>query len=169
VFRDWSNVFVVTGGAGATLIGLLFIVVTLAGERGGRVADQGIDAFLTPTLMHFAGTIAQALVMLVPWSTARPLGVTLTVLGCAGLAWQLRSFIKVRRVDFVSLHGPDWIPHTGIPLLGAVSVLAGAWGVLTGQSIAPYAVALGSALFLCAGVYRAWDLTLGIVKHRAGD
>src|ERR1700733_3681334 len=103
VFRDWSNFFVVTGGAGATLIGLLFIVVTLAGERGGRVADQGVDAFLTPTLMHFAATIMQALVMLVPWFAAWPLGVALAVLGCAGLAWQLHAFLKVRHAAFVSL------------------------------------------------------------------
>jgi hypothetical protein len=75
----------------------------------------------------------------------------------------------LRRAAFVSLHWLDWIPHTGIPLLAAASVLAGAWGVLTGQPFAPFAVALGSALFLGAGVYRAWDLTLWIIKHPAPD
>jgi hypothetical protein len=169
MFRDWSNFFVVTGGAGATLIGLLFIVVALAADRGGRGADQGINAFLTPTLMHFAGTIMQALVMLVPWFAAWPLGVALAILGCAGLAWQLRAFLKLRHAAFVSLGWADWIPHTMIPLLSAISVLAGALGVLTAAAFAPYCVALSSALLLFAGVYRAWDLTLWIVRHHARD
>jgi hypothetical protein len=169
MFRDWSNFFVVTGGAGATLIGLLFIVVTLATDRGGRGAEQGIDAFLSPTLMHFGGTMMQALVMLVPWFAAWALGVALTVLGCSGLAWQLRAFLKVRHANFVSLGWADWIPHTLIPFLSAASVLAGAYGVLTSEAFAPYAVALGSSLLLFAGVYRAWDLTLWIVRHRPRD
>jgi hypothetical protein len=108
-------------------------------------------------------------VMLVPWFAAWALGVALTVLGCSGLAWQLRAFLKVRHANFVSLGWADWIPHTLIPFLSAASVLAGAYGVLTSEAFAPYAVALGSSLLLFAGVYRAWDLTLWIVRHRPRD
>ena len=55
MFHGWENFFIVGASAGATLIGLLFVAISLG---AGLSTQQGLDAtraFLTPTLILFGG------------------------------------------------------------------------------------------------------------------
>jgi hypothetical protein len=59
-----------TGTAGATLIGLLFVVITLG---TGMFTARGVlstSVFQTPTLIHFGGVLFESLFVLAPWSVA---------------------------------------------------------------------------------------------------
>jgi hypothetical protein len=54
MFHGWENFFIVGATAGATLIGLMFVAITLG---GGLSTAQGLNAthaFLTPTLVWFS-------------------------------------------------------------------------------------------------------------------
>jgi hypothetical protein len=163
---EWDNFFIMTGTAGATLIGLVFIVITLGSGVKTSLAEQGIRTFLTPTLAHFGGVLFQALAMLVPWSSAWPLSLILLLLRLIGLAYQTHVFLMMRRLEFVSLRPLDMIPYSGMPVLSSASLIAGSAGMIAGQSFAPYAVAGSGTLLLVAGIYSAWDLTLWIVRNR---
>ena len=69
MLSGWSNFFTMTGAAGATLVGLLFVVVTLG---SGLSASRKLDiahASLTPALYSFAGVLFQSMVVLVPWQS----------------------------------------------------------------------------------------------------
>ena len=67
MFEAWSNFFITTGGAGGTLVGLLFVVVTLgSGLPTARKLDIA-HASLTPALYSFASVLLQSMVVLVPW------------------------------------------------------------------------------------------------------
>lgn len=57
MLRDWSNFYIMAGTSGATFIGLLFVVVTLGTGWSTSRARAGVDAFLTPTLVHFFGVL----------------------------------------------------------------------------------------------------------------
>jgi hypothetical protein len=166
MFHDWDNFFIMTGTASATLIGLLFVIVTLGAELHLPAAEQGIPTFLTPTLAHFGGVLFQALAVLAPWRSAWPIGAMLLVFGGVGLAYQAYVFLMMRRVKFVSLDALDWIPYTGLPVLSSLSLIAGAVGLIAKQAFAPYAIAGGGTLLLFAGIYGAWDLTLWTVRNR---
>ncbi|MGA7926399.1 MAG: hypothetical protein WCA20_10400 [Candidatus Sulfotelmatobacter sp.] len=53
LLERWANFYLLTSAAAATLIGLLFVVITLAAER--RLGDNGrIRLYLTPTVVYFA-------------------------------------------------------------------------------------------------------------------
>ena len=55
----WSNFFITTGAAGGTLVGLLFVVVTLGtGLPTARKPDIA-HASLTPALYSFASVLLQ--------------------------------------------------------------------------------------------------------------
>jgi hypothetical protein len=70
MLHRWDHFFVMTGTAGATLIGLLFVIITLG---TGMFTARGVlstSVFQTPTLIHFGGVLFESLFVLAPWSVA---------------------------------------------------------------------------------------------------
>src|SRR5579863_1705375 len=102
MLHGWDNFFIVAAQASATLIGLLFVAVTLG---VGLSTPHGLDAtraFLTPTLIRFSGALFQSMAVLPPWSSAWPAGVILGLLGLNGLAYQIHVDFMQRKIDFAS-------------------------------------------------------------------
>jgi len=166
MFHGWENFFIVGATAGATMIGLLFVAITLG---AGLSTPQGLNAtraFLTPTLILFSGVLFECMAVLPPWPSAWPVGIILGLFGLAGLVYQIHVILKQRKVDFASLDWLDWSLFSVVPMLGDASLIAGAAGLVAEKPFAPYAVAGAITLLLFAGVYGAWDLTLWIARNR---
>jgi hypothetical protein len=100
---DWRPFFEVTGAAGAQLIGLLFVAVTLGVGLSKSQSSDAIAAFLTPTLINFSGVLFQAILVLAPWPSDRPVGFIVVLAGIAGLAYRLNAIRLKGKVDFVAL------------------------------------------------------------------
>jgi hypothetical protein len=166
MFHGWENFYIMAGTAAATLAGLLFVVITLSVSLAATPAARGVHAFVTPVLVHFGGVLFLSMVLLAPWPAAWPLGLVLGLHGLAGIVYASFVIRLLRRLDFVSLDARDWIAYAGAPALANVSLLAGAAGLVTEKSSAPYAVAGAVMLLLFIGILDAWDLTLWIVKNR---
>jgi hypothetical protein len=166
MFHGWENFFIVGASAGATLIGLLFVAISLG---AGLSTQQGLDAtraFLTPTLILFGGVLFEYMAVLPPWPSAWPVGVILGLCGLTGLVLQIHLILKQRKVDFASLDWLDWVYFSAVPALGYVSLIAGAAGLIAEKSFAPYAIAAAITLLLLAGIYGAWSVTLWIARNR---
>jgi hypothetical protein len=166
MFHGWENFYITAGRAAATLAGLLFVVITLCVSLAATPAARGVHAFVTPVLVHFGGVLFLSMVLLAPWPAAWPLGLVLGLHGLAGIVYASFVIRLLRRLDFVSLDARDWFTYAGAPALANVSLLAGAAGLVTEKSFAPYAVAGAVMLLLFVGILDAWDLTLWIVKNR---
>ncbi len=166
MLHGWDNFFIVSAQASATLIGLLFVAVTLG---VGLSTPHGLDAtraFLTPTLIRFSGALFQSMAVLPPWSSAWPVGIILGLLGLSGLAYQIHVDFMQRKIDFASLDWLDWTVFSVVPVLGNASLIAGAGGLIAEKPFAPYAIAGAVTLLLVAGTYGAWNLTLWIARNR---
>ena len=168
MLHDWENFFIVAATAGATLIGLLFVAVTLGVGLAARKGLNATRTFLTPTLIRFSGVLFESLAMLPPWPSAWPVGIILAVFGLIGLIYQVYVVLNQRKVDFISLDWLDWTLFAVAPLLGNAALIAGAAGLMAEKPFAPYAIAGAIALLLLAGVYGAWHLTLWIARNRDG-
>jgi hypothetical protein len=102
MLNDWS------GTAGATLVGLLFVVVTLGtGLSTSRKLDIA-HLSLTPALYSFAGVLLQSIVVLLPWQSTLPHGVIFVVMGIGGLVYRSNA-VRVRS----SLHLRGHSQHDG--------------------------------------------------------
>lgn len=66
-FEQWANFYVITAAA-ATLLGLLFVVITLAAARG-RKDTSGITIYLTPAVIYFSTVLMMSALLTVPNQT----------------------------------------------------------------------------------------------------
>jgi hypothetical protein len=166
MFHGWENFFILGASAGATLIGLLFVAISLG---AGLSTPQGLDAtraFLTPTLILFGGVLFECMAVLPPWPSAWPVGIILGLCGLTGLVNQVYVILKQFKMNIASLDWLDWALFSAVPALGYASLVAGAAGLIAEKSFAPYAVAGAITLLLFAGIFGAWDLTLWIARNR---
>ncbi|WP_411874188.1 hypothetical protein [Vulcanococcus limneticus] len=168
MLEGWSNFFITTGAAGGTLLGLLFVVVTLgSGLPTARKLDIA-HASLTPALYSFASVLLQSMVVLVPWQSNLPSGVIFIMIGIGGLIYRIQA-VRVRR----TLHlraiqsNLDRIIHNLTPILASVVLIYGAAALIAGEPGAPFAIAGSTTLFLFSGIYRTWGETLALIELSA--
>ncbi len=164
MLSDWSSFFAMTGSAGATLVGLLFVVVTLGtGLPTSRTLDIA-RATMTPALYSFSGVLLQSMVALVPWRSIWPAGVIFVVLGIGGVVYRISAIRLRSTLHLKAISGPiDRIFHNVVPLVASVSLLAGGAGLIAGADFGPFAVAGSSMLLLVSGIYRTWGETLALI------
>ena len=81
---DWDNFYMLAGGTAGTLIGLVFVVITLGIDHAKAGDEIRTRLFVTPVLVR-TQALAYALIMVPPISSlTRAAG--LGAIGCAGLA-----------------------------------------------------------------------------------
>ena len=157
MLNAWYNFFALTGAAGATLLGLMFVVVTVGtGMSTARKLDVA-RASLTPALWSFTGVLVQSMLLLVPWRSNWPHGVIFIVIGIGGLLYRIKA-VRVRRgLHLKAIQGTvDRIFHNAVPVLASVILIPGGVGLIAGAEWSPFVVALSLTLLLVSGIYRAW-------------
>lgn len=167
MFEGWSSFFTMTGSAGATLVGLLFIVVTLNTDLSTSRTLEIARASMTPALYSFGGVMFQSLIALVPWRSPWHGGVIFVLLGILGLIYRVHA-VRVRSaLHLRSIHGPvDWIFHNAVPVGASAILILGGAGWVAGAVFAPFAIAGASTLLLASGIYRTWGETLALIGTR---
>ncbi|MEI7704501.1 MAG: hypothetical protein WCK73_07860 [Deltaproteobacteria bacterium] len=163
----WNNFFTLTGSAGATLIGLLFIVITLnTGLSTSRTLDIA-RASMTPALYSFGGVMLQSMVAVVPWRSRWPGGAIFVLLGIAGLVYRIHAVFERRGLHLRAIQGSiDRIFHNAVPVISSIVLIVGGAGLIQGADIAPFAIAGSCTLLLVSGIYRAWGETLALIGTR---
>ena len=161
---DWSSFFAMTGSAGATLVGLLFVVVTLGtGLPTSRTMDIA-RASMTPALYSFSGVLLQSMIALVPWPSDWPSGVIFVAVGINGVIYRIRAIRLRNALHLKAIRGPlDWAFHNLLPLVASVSLISGGAGLIAGAVFGPFAIAGASMLLLLSGIYRTWGQTLALI------
>ena len=165
MFNGWTDFFTLTGTAGGTLVGLLFVVVTLGtGLSTARKLDIA-HASLTPALYSFAGVLLQSMVVLVPWQSNWPGGVIFVVLGVLGLIYRIHAVRVRRHLHLKAIKSKtDRLLHNVTPIIASLILICGGAGLIAGAAFAPFAVAGSTTLLLLSGIYRTWGETLALIE-----
>ncbi len=166
VLGGWESFYVIVGSSGAALIGLQFVVIVLIADvriEGG--SGDGIAAFGTPTVMHFASALATSAVMSAPWGGLTGVRTALALAALAGLWFVVRGLIRARRQQAYKPVLEDWIWHTLLPLTAYSIILIAA--ALAGVHVegALFAVATAALGLLFIGIHNAWDTVVWIVVN----
>jgi hypothetical protein len=167
MLAGWNDFFALTGSAGATLVGLLFVVVTLNTHLSTSRTLDIAHASMTPALYSFADVLLQSLAVLVPWGSDRPSGVALAALGVGGLVYRVNRVLVRRGLQLKAIQRPvDRVFHNAVPVLASLLLVAGGVGLFKGAAFSPFAVAGSSTLLLVSGIYRTWGETLALISAR---
>src|SRR5271165_6615186 len=134
MFAGWVNFYSMVGQAAATLIGLLFVIVTLGAALGAGFRRMA-DVFVTPTLVHFAAVFFIAMMVLVPDGFRTLALVCLLVCGLSGLAYVAAIGGKVFSSSVLE-PSDYWVrlAYVPLPALAYLLVVVGSLAALAGRS-----------------------------------
>jgi hypothetical protein len=159
----WQNFYVIIGSSSGALVGLQFVVITLIASTHHRTDADSINAFATPTVVHFSTALTISAIMCAPLPSLFTLSIALAVCGVVGLACACNVFRHARRQTRYKPVREDWLWYAIAPsgiyttlVLAALSLRVTGWaGLLLVAS-----AALG---LLLVGIRNAWDTVIHIV------
>jgi hypothetical protein len=165
----WENFYVIVGSSAAALTGLQFVVIALMAEIRRRSSPKEIDAFATPTIVHFCAALLVSAILSAPWPELLSTAFALGICAGAGVAYVPVVIGRARRQTGYQLVMEDWIWHVVLPFVAYATLLAAAIVLRRYVVASLFVVAAVSLLLLFIGIHNAWDtvtyIALDHVQH----
>jgi len=155
--HDWDNFYVIVGSSAAALTGLQFVVIALGAEVASLRDPTAVEAFGTPTIVHFCCVLTIGALVSVPGQTPFTLGSLFTFLGIAGVIYTIRT---AHRAKLQSGYEPvleDWLWHVAFPFGTYAALLITGASAFLYPAGALYFVAGVALSLLFIGIHNAWD------------
>ena len=165
MFAAWEPFYQMTGEVAATLIGLLFIVVTLTSARPSSGVTSGMRLFTTPTLFHLVSVLVVSAIILAPDGEDRPRAALVSAWAMLGLIYAIGRFVGLRRIPDPTHWSDPWyygVAPSGV-YLALVAAAASAWAGLP-HAVSFIAVCLMALLLVT--IRNAWDLVTWLAPRR---
>jgi hypothetical protein len=153
----WQNFYIIIGTAAATLMGLMFVVISLLAGVLGRGASGALGAFTTPNVVHFGAVLLVAAILSAPWQALWPVGL---LLGLSGLGGVTYIIIVLRRASRQTDYQPvleDWLWYMVLPFVSYATLVVAALLLPGYPAPALFVIATGTMLLLFIGIHNAWD------------
>ncbi|WP_139293627.1 hypothetical protein, partial [Escherichia coli] len=77
MLHGWQNYYFMAGGAAATLVGLMFVALSMATHLISDETSESMKYFVTPSIFYFASVLLLSCAMLVPTHSPASLAVIL--------------------------------------------------------------------------------------------
>ena len=149
--------------AGAALIGIQFVVITLIADIHPQTSEEAINAFGTSTVVHLTGTLVISGAMNVPWWSIGPLCLVLGAYGLGGLTYGIHVIRQSLRQHAYEVVWQDWLWYAVVPAVVYVTLASAALALDERSPSALFVVAAAAMLLLIAGIHNAWDTVTHIV------
>jgi hypothetical protein len=168
----WHDFYTLVGGAAATLIGLLFVAIsvtsaTLNSSTASTRRWQVLRVYFSPSVVHLASVLATSLIMLAPIRRPSLLGAMIGLVGGCGLAYAAIIWRGMIRSGLWATVGTeDRILYAAQPTVGHALVLAAAAALADGLAAGCATVAFAIALLLLTAIRNAWDITVWLLIRR---
>jgi hypothetical protein len=157
VLSAWESFYVIVGSSGAALTGLQFVVIALVHDMRAPTSSETIDAFATPTVVHFSLVLLVAAALSAPWPSLTGPDLLLGAIGLGGLAYAALIFRRAARQTGYRPVFEDWLWHIGLPGLAYLALFVAALVFRWHVTVALFTVGTAALLLLFAGIHNAWD------------
>jgi hypothetical protein len=165
----WETFYVIVGSSGAALTGLQFVVIALMAETRRRSSMKEIDAFATPTIVHFGAVLLVSAILTAPWRVLASAGLAVGICGAVGMAYGALVFRRARHQTGYRPVFEDWLWHTALPLISYAALLGAAIALRRHSHASLFVIAGAVVLLLFIGIHNAWDtvtyIALGADGH----
>jgi hypothetical protein len=153
----WENFYIIVGSSAGALTGLQFVVMALAAETEMNTDTGEVDAFGTPTIVHFCAVLLVSAILSMPWYWISQAATVVGICGAFGVGYTL---IVIRRAGRTRNYKPeteDWIWHAMLPLVAYITLLISAAWMPLNHVPALFGIAVFALLILFVGIHNAWD------------
>ncbi len=162
--KEWHDFYMLVGTAGATLLGLLFVAVSLGAGYLTEERQWGTRMFMSPVVVHFTSVFFLSAVALFPWHQAEFFAVLIGATAVIGAIITTYITIQVVRTDMTN-YIEDYFAYGVLPGLGYLALLAAAVSIYRGKEIGLTALAGALLLLAIVNIRNAWDLMLAMVRR----
>jgi hypothetical protein len=171
---SWESFYVIAGSSAAALTGLQFVVIALVAEVQQRSSTgAALEAFGTPTIVHFCVALLVSCTLSAPWMTIVSPAIAIGLVGLLGL---LYAAIVIRRARRQTDYHPvfeDWLWHAALPVVAYGALLGAAMAMRKHAREALFFVAAATLLLIFIGIHNAWDtvtyITIQNLRRKAGS
>jgi hypothetical protein len=159
----WQNFYVIVGSSSGALVGLQFVVIALIVSARHRTDVDSINAFGTPTVVHFSTALTISAIMCAPLPSLLTLSIALALCGLVGLVCACNVFRRARRQTAYTPVREDWVWYGIVPSGIYVALVVAALSLgMTGR-LGLSLVAAATLSLLLVGIRNAWDTVTHIV------
>ncbi len=159
--HDWQNFYMLTGTAAATLIGLLFVAISIGGYIPAKQAREYTLTFVNPTLMSYAQVLLLSCLAIMPLQNALIFRIAIIILSILNIflafkvLWRIRVIHQDDEID-----RDHWLWHIVLPGIAGLLFAGGAIGLFFEQQLALLVIAVAELLCLTIGLRNTWTLML---------
>jgi hypothetical protein len=168
LLHAWRDFYIVTATAGASLIGAMFVVISIGVGFLTRERLPGTHAYITSSVVNFGGVVLASLLTMVPPLEWVSFGGALVFGGAVGLAYETSAAFAVHRF---AIDWTDYVWYAAAPLLGYAGFMAAGVLSLVGNADTVDVLAVAVVWLLICGTRNAWDmiLTIALRPERAKE
>jgi hypothetical protein len=163
LLHEWHDFYLLLGTASATLVGLMFVAASIGSTVFNEDHRGALQAFITPTVVHFAAVLFACLVNTMPIHSWESLGALLAAGGLAGVIYGGRVLFQLIIRHRFNVDVIDRMYYALIPMVAYLLALAAAILAFLHIAASEYVMAAALLVLLVAGLRNAWDMMLWIM------
>jgi hypothetical protein len=166
MLNEWESFYVIIGSSAAALTGLQFVVIALVADARKRSTTSEIDAFGTPTIVHFCAVLFVSAIISAPWPGMTGADLALGACGLAGVGYVVVVVRRATRQTSYRLVFEDWLWHSVLPFVAYAGLLVAAVTFARRPADSLFAIGAAALLLLFVGIHNAWDSVTYVAVER---
>jgi hypothetical protein len=163
MFEGWSDFFLMTGGAAAVLIGLIFVVISLMTDRPRDTVLAGSRLYMGPIVLGVSFVLALSAAALVPGITVHAVAAITAAIALWGLGRGLVSAVGIHRLKDV--HWTEFWFYGVYPCAIYLALGTVALALWLGWWWGPKGLAVVVTISLLLAIRNEWDLITWITPR----
>jgi len=166
--KEWHDFYVLVGTAGATLLALLFVAVSLGAGFFTEERRTATRTFMSPCVVHFTTVFFLSALALLPWHRAVFFTSVIGIVAALGAIISTYITFEVVRTDMTN-DVDDYLAYGLLPSAGYLALIAAAISIYLEKDFGLDALAGALLLLTVVSIRNAWDLTLTMARRRNRD
>jgi hypothetical protein len=158
--EGWHDFYLMIGAAAATLVGLLFVSLSLNVDVITRPENADLRMLAAQTFTSFICVLAFSVLFLIPSQGPKGLGLPLLGIGAYGLYRTASEFLETRRKRARAFGRGGVTRRFVVPILCFVTLLIIAGSALLGRTDGLYWLVPVMILLIVSASSNAWELLL---------
>ena len=163
---QWLTFCQIVGSAAGALTGLQFVAIALIADVPSKPNEDGVEAFSSPTIVHFVAALLLAASIVMPWQSFAAPAIVWTLAGFSGLTFLAVITYRMRKQTAYKPVFEDWLFHALLPFVAYAGLAASGLGLRSHTRGALFGVASVNLLLLVIGIHNSWDNLTFLVAMR---